>query len=98
MTVDIVVVAALVTVPGVGAALAAAAPGALAIETRIAFVFALGYAVVAGVATLLALAHALSRPTFVAPLLARTRRRSSRRLARDISRSQPASRSWWRSP
>ena len=61
--------AALLLVPGVGAALAVAAPGALSIESRLALAFGLGYALVAGVATLLALARVLGRPAFIAGLV-----------------------------
>ena len=64
-----VVVCALVLVPGIGASLAFAAPGAISIETRIALAFGLGYAVVAGVATFLALVHALEQPVFVAAVI-----------------------------
>jgi hypothetical protein len=56
---------ALLLVPGLGAALAAGAPGAMTIESRLALAFGLGYALVACVATLLALVHALSRPAFI---------------------------------
>lgn len=66
MTAAILVVAALVVVPGVGASLAFAPPGAISIESRIALAFGLGYVLAAGVATLLALAHVFFRPTFVA--------------------------------
>jgi hypothetical protein len=72
MTVAIVVVAALLLVPGLGAALAVAAPGTIAIESRIALAFGLGYALVAGVATLLALAHVFSRPAFVVAVVVGT--------------------------
>jgi hypothetical protein len=72
MTATIVVVAALLLVPGVGAALALAAPGAVSIESRIALAFGLGYALVAGVAVLLALAHVFSRPTFIAAVVLAT--------------------------
>ncbi|MGH3038125.1 MAG: hypothetical protein ACRDLZ_01760 [Gaiellaceae bacterium] len=65
MTLDIAVVGTLLLVPGIGAALALARPGAISIETRIALAFGLGYGIVAGVATLLALAHAFTRPVFV---------------------------------
>jgi hypothetical protein len=65
MTFAIIVVAALVLVPGLGAALAFAPPGAMAIEGRIALAFGLGYALVAAVATLLVLAHVFSLVTFV---------------------------------
>jgi hypothetical protein len=69
MTVAIVVIAALILVPGAGAALALAPPGAISIESRIALAFGLGYALVAGVAILLALAHVFSRPAFVAAVV-----------------------------
>ena len=62
MTFEIAVVAALLLVPGVGAALAFAAPGAISIEMRIALAFGLGYGIVAGSAALLALAHVFTRP------------------------------------
>jgi hypothetical protein len=65
MTFALLVVAALTLVPGLGAALALAPPGGMAIETRLALVFALGYGLVAGVATVLALAHVFLLPTFV---------------------------------
>jgi hypothetical protein len=68
----ILVVGALLLVPGVGAALAVAPPGAIAIETRIALAFGLGYALVAGSAILLALAHAFARPSFVAAVVVAT--------------------------
>jgi hypothetical protein len=61
----LVVVGALLLVPGLGAALALAPPGRIAIETRLALVFALGYGLVAGVASVLALAHVFLLPTFV---------------------------------
>jgi hypothetical protein len=66
VTFAILVVGALVLVPGLGAALAFAPPGAIRIETRIALMFGLGYALVAGTATLLALVHAFELPVFVA--------------------------------
>ena len=56
---------ALLLVPGAGAALAAAGPGSMSIESRLALAFGLGYALVAGIATALALANVLSRPAFV---------------------------------
>jgi hypothetical protein len=56
----------------VGAALAVAGPGALGIESRLALAFGLGYALVAGIATLLALARALSQPAFIACLVVAT--------------------------
>ena len=65
-------VAVLLLVPGVGAALAVAGPGALSIESRLALAFGLGYALVAGIATLLALARALSQPAFIACLVVAT--------------------------
>jgi hypothetical protein len=61
----ILIVSALLVVPGVGAAMAVAAPGAASVETRVGLVVGLGYSLVAGVAILLALVHLLSRPTFV---------------------------------
>jgi hypothetical protein len=72
MTVAIIVIGALILVPGAGAALAFAPPGAISIESRIALVFGLGYALVAGVAILLALAHVFSRPTYVAGVVLAT--------------------------
>ena len=66
MTFEIAVVAALLLVPGAGAALALAPPGAISIETRIALAFGLGYGLVAATATVLALAHVLNLGTFVA--------------------------------
>ena len=62
---SLLIVAALVGVPGVGAALAFAAPGEASIETRLALVVGLGYALVAGLAITLALVHFLSRPSFI---------------------------------
>jgi hypothetical protein len=64
-----VLVAALLLVPGVGAALAVAGPGALSIESRLALAFGLGYALVAGIATLLALARVLSQTAFIVGLV-----------------------------
>ena len=61
----ILIVTALVVVPGMGAALALAPPAAISIETRVALVVGLGYALVAGTAMALALAHVLSRVSFV---------------------------------
>jgi hypothetical protein len=72
MTAALALVAALLLVPGVGAALAVAAPGAISIESRIALAFGFGYALVAGVATLLALAHVFHRPTFIAGVVLAT--------------------------
>jgi hypothetical protein len=72
MTVAVVVISALILVPGVGAALAFAPPGAISIESRIALAVGLGYALVAGVAILLALAHVFSRPTYVAGVVLAT--------------------------
>ena len=72
MTAEILVVAALLLVPGLGAALAFAAPGAISIEMRLALAFGLGYGVVAGSAALLALAHVLTRPVFVATVVVAT--------------------------
>jgi hypothetical protein len=69
VTVAILVVGALVLVPGVGASLAFAAPGRIKIETRMALVFGLGYALVAGLATLLALVHAFELWVFVAAVV-----------------------------
>jgi hypothetical protein len=59
------VIAALVLLPGAGAALAFGAPGSVSIESRIALAFGLGYTLVAGTATLLALVHLLVLPAFV---------------------------------
>jgi hypothetical protein len=72
MTAAILVVGALLLVPGIGAALAFASPAAISIEARIALAFGLGYGLVAGVATLLALAHVLHRWTFVAAAMVAT--------------------------
>ena len=69
MTVALVVVAALLLVPGAGAALALAPPGAITIESRIALAFGLGYGIAAGVATVLALAHVFHLATFVAGIV-----------------------------
>src|SRR4051812_41979189 len=67
MSAAIVVVAALVLVPGAAASLAWRPPGALALETRIALAFGLGYAAVVSVALALALAHVLDPiPFFLA--------------------------------
>jgi hypothetical protein len=72
MTAALVVVAALLLVPGAGAALALAAPGGISIEGRIGLAFGLGYALVAGVATLLTLAHAFTQPAFIAGVVLAT--------------------------
>jgi hypothetical protein len=72
MTGAVLLVAALLLVPGAGAALALAAPGELSIESRIAVAFGLGFGLVAGVATLLALAHVLSRPAFITGVVVAT--------------------------
>jgi hypothetical protein len=72
MTVAIVVIGALILVPGTGAALAFAPPRAISVESRIALTFGLGYALAAGVAILLALAHVFSRPTYVAGVVLAT--------------------------
>ncbi len=72
MTVDILVVAALLLVPGAGAALAFAVPGAISIEMRVALAFGLGYGIVAGSAALLALAHVFTRPVFVGAVVVAT--------------------------
>jgi hypothetical protein len=61
----IVLVCALVLVPGVGASLAFAAPAAISVEGRVALAFGLGYALVVGVAVGLALAHVFFLVTFV---------------------------------
>ena len=63
------VVLALVVVPGSGAALAFAQPGEIPLATRFALVFGFGYAVAAGLATLLALTHVLSRDSFAVALV-----------------------------
>jgi hypothetical protein len=68
----LLVVAALTLVPGLGAVLALAPPGTMRIETRVALVFALGYGLVAGVATVLAIAHVFVLPTFVVGVAAAT--------------------------
>lgn len=62
---SIVIVGALLVVPGMGATLAFAPPEDTLIETRVALVVGLGYALVAGLAMALALAHVLSRVTFI---------------------------------
>jgi hypothetical protein len=62
---SILIVTALLVVPGLGAALAFAPPAAVSIETRVGLVVGLGYALVAGVAMVLALTQVLSRVTFV---------------------------------
>lgn len=72
MTAAVVVVAALLLVPGAGAALAVAAPGAISIESRIALTFGLGYALVAGAAVVLALAHVFFLPSFLAAVAVAT--------------------------
>jgi hypothetical protein len=72
MTVAFFVIGALILVPGLGAALAFAPPGAISIESRIALAFGLGYALAAGVAILLLLAHVFSRPTYVAGIVLAT--------------------------
>jgi hypothetical protein len=72
MTGEIAVVAALLLVPGAGAALALAPPGAISIESRIALAFGLGYGLVAGTATLLALAHVFNLGTYVAGVVLAT--------------------------
>jgi hypothetical protein len=72
VTPELVLIAALVLVPGAGAALALAAPGAISIESRIALAFGLGYGLVAGVATILALAHVFFRWTFIAGVVLAT--------------------------
>jgi hypothetical protein len=72
VTLAIVVVSALLLAPGVGAALGLAPPGAISIESRIALAFGLGYALVAGLATVLVLAHAFYRPVFIAGVVLAT--------------------------
>jgi hypothetical protein len=69
MTAALLVVAPLLLVPGAGAALAVAAPGRISIESRIALAFGLGYALAAGVAVVLALAHVFHRPVLIAGLV-----------------------------
>ena len=64
MIAAVLVIGALVLVPGIGAALAIAAPGAILLETRIALAFGLGYGIVAGVAVTLAVVHAFTLPAF----------------------------------
>jgi hypothetical protein len=64
--------AGLVLVPGIGAMLAVYPPGRAGLATRIALAFGLGYAAVGLTATVLVVAHALSRPSFFAALLAVT--------------------------
>jgi hypothetical protein len=72
MIAAILLVGALVVVPGAGASLALAPPGGITIESRIALAFGLGYGLVAGVATALALAHVFSRPAFIAGVIVAT--------------------------
>jgi hypothetical protein len=72
MTADVVVVTALVLVPGLGAAFAFAPPGGISIESRIALTFGFGYALAAGAAIVLALAHVFHRPTFIAAVVVAT--------------------------
>jgi hypothetical protein len=61
----VLLVGALVLVPGIGAALAIAPPGAIRVETRLALAFGLGYGIVAGLAVALAVVHAFVLPSFV---------------------------------
>ena len=90
----ILIVTALLVVPGAGAALAFAKPGDAPIETRVGLVVGLGYALVAGVAITLTLAHILSRPSFIAGVIVVTiavwalavRQASPRAHARAIAR------------
>lgn len=69
---SILIVTALLVVPGLGAALAFAPPGEASIETRVGLIVGLGYALVAGVAITLTLAHLLSRPSFIAGVVVAT--------------------------
>ena len=68
----IALVCALVLVPGAGAAFAFAPPGAISVEGRVALAFGLGYALVAGTAVALALAHVFFLVTFVLAIVAVT--------------------------
>lgn len=72
MIAAILLVGALVLVPGAGASLALAPPGEITIESRIGLAFGLGYGVVAGVASALALAGVFSRPAFIVGVVAAT--------------------------
>ena len=72
MIAAILLVGALVLVPGAGASLALAPPGEITVEGRIGLAFGLGYGVVAGVATALALAHVFSRPAFIVGVILAT--------------------------
>ena len=72
MMAAVLLVGGLVVVPGAGASLALAPPGAITVEGRIGLVFGLGYGVVAGVATALALAHVFSRPAFIVGVILAT--------------------------
>jgi hypothetical protein len=65
-------VCALVLVPGAGAALAFASPGTISVEGRVALAFGLGYALVAGTAVALALAHVFLLVSFVLAIAAVT--------------------------
>jgi hypothetical protein len=65
----ILVVLALVLVPGTAAALAFASPGSISVASRFALAFGFGYAIAAGLATVLALAHFLSRASIVVALV-----------------------------
>jgi len=65
----ILVLLALVLVPGAGAALAFGRPGEVSLAARFGLAFGFGYAVAAGLATVLALAHVLTRAGFIAGLV-----------------------------
>jgi hypothetical protein len=68
----ILVLLALVLVPGAGASLAFGRPGEVSLPARFALAFGFGYAVAAGLATLLVLAHVLTRASFIAGLVVAT--------------------------
>ncbi len=69
---SLLVLLALVLLPGAGATLAAFRPGTLRVETAIALCFGLGYAVAALTAAVLAIADVIGRTSFAATLAAVT--------------------------
>jgi hypothetical protein len=69
VTADLLIVLALVLVPGLGAAFAFAAPGGISVEARVALAVGFGYAIVAGSALLLALAHVFHRSVYIAAIV-----------------------------
>lgn len=83
MTAALGIVGPLVLLPGVGLALAAAPPGKLRPETRLALAFGGGYAVVLAVATLLAVGRVLGTLSFVAGVILATGALWALVLARD---------------